>query len=438
MNTALRTLWPALLLASQLLNLPAGQASELLELPEGQTMGTTYHIRVVGPAAERSTELQTEIDRLLLKVNQQMSTYDPESEVSRFNAYRGTDSFPVSSHTARVTARALEISALSGGAFDPTVGPLVELWNFGKGRMAPRIPTDAEIAERQKRVGYENLHVQLDPPALQKDLPDLEVDLSAIAKGFGVDVCAEWLVTQPDITGGMVEIGGEVRTFGSKPDGTPWRISILKPVEHTVETYRVVELESESLATSGNYRNFFEIGGVRYSHTIDPTTGRPVTHQLVSVSVLAEDCMTADGMATALTVMGFEKGLALAERLGLATYLIAANDGQLIEQSSTAAVGRFQPPPAPAAEPVTGDSPWLTVLLTIIVFAIALCGLGIGVILSNRQLKGTCGGLQGLKDASGQSMCELCKTPKEECEEFRKQIAQTATGSNNEPPEAAG
>ncbi len=437
MNIPLRTLWPVLLLTSQLLNLPTVQASNLLELPEGQTMGTTYHIRVVGPASERADELQAEIDRLLLEVNRQMSTYDPESELSRFNAYRGTDPFPVSPHTARVTARALEISALSGGAFDPTVGPLVELWNFGKGRKAPRIPTDAEIAERQKRIGYQNLHVQLDPPALQKDRPDLEVDLSAIAKGFGVDVCAEWLATQPDVTGAMVEIGGEVRTFGTRPDGNPWRISILKPVEHTMETYRVVELESESLATSGNYRNFFEIDGVHYSHTIDPATGRPITHQLASISVLAEDCMTADGWATAISVLGEQAGLALAERIGLAVYLITAVDGQLTEHSSTAAAERFQPWAVPAAGSATGDSPWLTVLLTVVIFAIALCGLGIGVILSNRQLKGTCGGLQGLKDASGQSMCELCTTPKEECEEYRKQIAQAATDHDDAPSDSA-
>ena len=418
--------------------LPQVLSAQIVPLPEGATMGTTYHVSVVFTEqleAERQTArlsvLQAEIDAALRQVNAQMSTYDPNSELSRFNASRGIEPFPVSAATARVVAKALELSELSDGAFDPTVAPLVELWNFGNGRQTPRIPEDAEIDAARARVGYQHLKVQHDPPALQKDLPELAVDLSAIAKGYGVDVVSELLAEQSNLSAFMVEIGGEVRTQGLKPDGTPWRISILKPVEGSFENYRVVGLSSESLATSGNYRNYFDVDGVRYSHTIDPSTGRPVTHDLASVSVLANDCMTADGVATLITVLGPEQGLRFAEEHGYAALLIRRTEIGLEDMATSLAVGRFQPlgPASAAPAEQQAASPWSTLLMTVVVFALALCGLAIGVLVSNRQLRGTCGGLQSLKDGKGTSMCEMCATPKEQCEEFRNQIAKMQSES---------
>jgi thiamine biosynthesis lipoprotein len=198
---------------------------------------------------------------------------------------------------------------------------LVNLWNFGPDPRAGQVPTVAEIERERERVGYRRLEVRLSPPSLRKTHPGVYLDLSAIAKGYAVDEIAELLI-QRGVPGFMVEVGGEVRTSGHRPDGQPWRIGIEKPVDFQRSVQRVVELTGKSLATSGDYRNFFEKDGRRYSHEIDPQTGYPVQHELASVSVISDSCMLADAWATGLMVAGPEAALRLAREQGLEVLLI--------------------------------------------------------------------------------------------------------------------
>jgi thiamine biosynthesis lipoprotein len=274
----------------------------------GETMGTTYTIRLVKiPEGQTGATLKQAVDAALERVNDAMSTYRPDSELSRFNESDSTDWFPVSKETAAVVAEAQRVSHESHGAFDVTVLPLVNLWSFGPEARPDAVPSDVQLAQRRKHVGYEKLEVRLDPPALRKSDSHMSVDLSAIAKGYGVDVVAE-LLDERGVKAYMVEIGGEVRTKGPKPDGDAWHIGIERPVakQRAVET--VVDLGSDAMATSGDYRNYFEAGGKRYSHTIDPRTGRPIEHTLVSASVFSSTCMTADAYATTAMVLGPAEG----------------------------------------------------------------------------------------------------------------------------------
>ncbi|MEX0717166.1 MAG: FAD:protein FMN transferase [Planctomycetaceae bacterium] len=316
-----------------LVALAAGCSNEPVALV-GMTMGTTYSVKVDRlPSGVDAKSLQSEIDARLELVNDQMSTWRDDSELSRFNAHDGIDWFPVSAATAKVVAAARDISEQSGGAFDATVMPLVNLWSFGPEARPQKIPTDEELAAVRGHVGWRKLHVRDDPPALKKDDPRLAVDLSAIAKGYGVDVVAEYL-DELKVAGYMVEIGGEVRTLGNKPDGGAWRIGIEAPLDDVRQVYDALELTGSSLATSGNYRHYFLEGGKRYSHTIDPRTGRPIEHRLASVSVVADDCMTADALATTLMVLGPDAGYDWAKKHDLAA-LFLVGDGEQFEKKAT-------------------------------------------------------------------------------------------------------
>jgi FAD:protein FMN transferase len=300
----------------------------------GPTMGTQYQIRLGEmPTALSREDLQAEIDRRLELVNDQMSTYRPDSELSRFNSHQGTDWFDVSPATARVVARALEISRLSDGAFDATVGPLINLWSFGHQTPAYEVPSDDALAEAQARIGYERIEARDDPPALRKSRGDVDVNLSGIAKGYGVDVIAEYLDEQ-GISSYMVEIGGEIRTRGVKADGSPWKIGIETPTADRRDLYKALPLGDRALATSGDYRNFFEQDGRCYSHTIDPRTGRPVDHTLASVSVIAENCMDADALATALMVLGPDAGYNWAVEHDFAVLMIARDGKGFVEKTT--------------------------------------------------------------------------------------------------------
>lgn len=291
-------------------------------LISGDTMGTVYRVKVSGPPdGLTDASLQQEVDDRLKYINDRMSTYLPDSEISRFNRSQDDDWFEVSTETASVLGEALEISEKTNGAFDVTVGPLVNLWSFGPEGRHEEIPTDDEIEKIRASVGFRHIEVRSSPPALRKMRPDVYVDLSAIAKGFAVDEVAR-ILDGLGITRYMVEIGGEVRTRGRKRDGTAWKIAIEKPIS-TVRVYQhIVELEDRSLATSGDYRNFFEKDGQRYSHTIDPRTGRPVEHNLASVSVISDNCTFADAMATALTVMGPDEAFRFADDNDIGVLLI--------------------------------------------------------------------------------------------------------------------
>ncbi|WP_233216494.1 FAD:protein FMN transferase [Blastopirellula marina] len=301
----------------------------------GRTMGTTYSVKVVAPSDRFDAKaLQQQIDERLVEINQEMSTYIADSELSRFNQSQAGDWFPVSAELAEVVALAKKISEDSDGAFDVTVGPMVNLWNFGPDHHPEKVPTDAAIAAALANIGDDKLEVRLDPPALKKSVDGLYVDLSAIAKGYGVDKIAE-LVAAAGVDAYMVEIGGEVRAAGRKPDVSPWRIAIEKPIPGTRAIQQILELSDESLATSGDYRNFFEVDGQTFSHTIDPKTGRPLAHTLASVSVLHDDCAAADALATTLMVLGPDRGYNWAEEHKLAVLLlIRGEDGPVVRRTS--------------------------------------------------------------------------------------------------------
>ncbi|MFH5803057.1 FAD:protein FMN transferase, partial [Alienimonas sp. DA493] len=247
----------------------------------GQTMGTTYSVAVTAlPEGVTKEALVAATEEELAAVNRQMSTWDPDSELSRFNVANSTDWFPVSPATAAVTALALEIAAESDGAFDPTVGPLVDLWGFGDGTRPVQAPSDEALAAAREVVGFDKLAVRFDPPALRKALPGVRVNLSAIAKGHGVDRVAERLVAA-GVTDFLVEVGGEVRAAGAKAGGAPWTVGVETPIRDPTGRRRAVQRgvalsgdpASRALATSGNYRNFYELDGETVVHTIDPRTG---------------------------------------------------------------------------------------------------------------------------------------------------------------------
>jgi thiamine biosynthesis lipoprotein len=292
----------------------------------GSTMGTSYSIKLSElPAGVIQEELHKNVDNMLERINDQMSTYRQDSELSRFNRFAGRDWFDVSPETAQVVREAFLISSKSGGAFDVTVGPLVNLWSFGPQQRPQKVPDDDEINAMLEVIGYEYLKVRTSPPAMKKLVDGLEVDLSAIAKGFAVDQVAELLI-QRGVKGFLVEIGGEIRTYGTKVNGSPWTVGIELPADDQRRVQEVAKLDDRALATSGDYRNFFMEDGKRYSHIIDPRTGRPVEHQLASVSVISEHCMFADAWATTLMVLGPEKGYKFAVGQDLAVMFVIRDE----------------------------------------------------------------------------------------------------------------
>jgi len=290
----------------------------------GETMGTTYTVKVVGENNQPLPDnLAGTIQAVLEDVNAKMSTYRPDSELSRFNQHASQTPFPVSPETLEVFRIALEVSRQSGGAFDITVGPLVNAWGFGPDECS-NPPNEETLAELRTRVGYHYLEIR--PEGLVKKRPDLCCDLSAVAKGYAVDRVALAL-DQAGVQHYMAEVGGEVRARGKNASGVPWRIGIERPVAGELAVQEVIHLSGLSLATSGDYHNFFIKDGVRYSHTIDPKTGKPITHALASVSVVHASCAWADAYATAITVLGPEAGFALALEHHLPAYLIIHDGG---------------------------------------------------------------------------------------------------------------
>jgi len=307
---------------------------QVMEL-RGATMGTFYSIQVVelSPVIE-PTRLRNRIEAELDLVNDLMSTYRDDSELSDFNRSRTTDWFAVSPALAELVQEALRASEVSDGAFDVTVGPLVNLWGFGPGSGSDTLPADAEIARAKVRVGYRKLSVRSDPPALKKSESTLYVDLSAIAKGYGVDRLAG-LLDAIGIADYLIEIGGELRGRGYNGQGLPWRIAVERPDPEGRAVHRILALRDGAIATSGDYRNFFGQDGRRYSHTIDPKTGYPVTHRLASVTVLAPRTARADTMATAFLVLGPQAGFDLAESLRIpALFIVRTPEGYSELQTS--------------------------------------------------------------------------------------------------------
>ncbi|MCB2182065.1 MAG: FAD:protein FMN transferase [Desulfobulbaceae bacterium] len=295
----------------------------------GSTMGTTYLVKIADSAPQISAEnLQAAIDAELEKINNQMSTYRPLSEISQFNQATSFIWVPVSESTAQVVTFALGIYKKTKGAFDIAVYPLVRLWGFGpEAKMERKVPDPRKIFELRQFSDSQFVRTRFDPPSLRKSHYDIEVDLSALAKGFAVDQITA-LLKQHGIENFLIEIGGEIRAQGKKKNGTAWIVGIEKPSPDARKIEELIALQDRSLATSGDYRNFFEEKGHRYSHLIDPRTGRPITHNLTSVTVIADECMTADAWSTALMVLGPEEGYSVAVDNNLAALFITrARDG---------------------------------------------------------------------------------------------------------------
>jgi len=284
----------------------------------GLTMGTSYQVKVTGIHIDKDKKykIATQIDSALKSVNAQMSTYDPVSEISIFNKNLQTAPVKVSPQFYKVLKTAIDISHQSDGAFDITVGPLVNLWGFGPGKVDKKMPVDTDIKNALSVIGFQNL-VLSDGEYISKKIPDVQIDLSAIAKGYGVDVIAD-LMENYNIKNYMVEVGGEVRVKGVNSNSECWKIGIDQPKHASIpgqQLQGVLCLNDVAVATSGDYRNYFFNNGKYYSHTIDPVSGYPVNHNLASVTIITMSCMLADGLATATMALGPEKGLQWIENM---------------------------------------------------------------------------------------------------------------------------
>ena len=317
------------LLLTFLLSVGCSSKPDIIEIT-GSKMGTTYHITVVADQIPPQN-LAQQIDDLLAAVDNSMSTYKQNSEISQFNRMQVGDKLEISDQFADVIQISRDIWQRSNGAFDPTVGPLVDLWGFGAKVLDLTIPSDQSIANALSNTGFE--YVQLQGSVLTKTKP-VELDLSAVAKGYAVDLVADLLEMSalPDY---LVEVGGEIRVSGLNPQGEPWRVAIEQP-QIPSSVNRVLALSDIAVATSGDYRNYFEQDGVKYSHTIDPRSGKPVTHSLASVTVVTKSCAEADAWATAFSVMGADQSIELADQMGLPVYLLVRENQQYASINSAA------------------------------------------------------------------------------------------------------
>ena len=288
-------------------------------------MGGTWSVKLARLPASISREvLEASVGERLNRLDRQLSIWKPESELSHFNQHRGDDWFAVPRELAEVVAVAQQVSAQSGGAFDVTVGPLVLLWGFGpirSGGQTGQVPSDDAIAAARAHVDYRRLECRLAPPALRKRDPGIYVDLGGIAKGYAADSVAAYLKSI-GVGDYLVAVGGELRASGFSRDGRQWRVGIETPTPDVRRIFRQLDLRDASLSTSGDYRNFFDAGGKRFCHEIDPHTGRPIETNLASVSIIHPSGTYADAMATALMVLGPQEGYELACRLKLAVLFI--------------------------------------------------------------------------------------------------------------------
>ncbi|SFW38751.1 thiamine biosynthesis lipoprotein [Luteibacter sp. UNCMF366Tsu5.1] len=325
----------------------AASASEVRRFG-GETMGTTWSANVVLPEGANGAAIQQGIQAELDTVVAQMSTYDDASDLSRFNRAPAGTWHTLPPEFFAVLRHALALARDTGGAYDPTVGPLVNLWGFGPGERRRETPSAAALNAARARVGWQR--IRLDEATQSAFQPGgVYVDLSSVAKGFGVDQVAAFL-DRAGASAYLVEVGGELRAHGRKPDGSPWRVGVERPgaaagaVQRQDELERVVVLDEKTIATSGDYRHFFEDGGRFFSHHIDPRTGTPVAHRVASVSIVADDGLHADPLGTAMMVLGPEQGLAYAKRHGIAVlFILHGDDGRLEERMSPAFAALAKP-----------------------------------------------------------------------------------------------
>jgi thiamine biosynthesis lipoprotein len=303
----------------------AGCARPVHATIRGLTMGTSYAVELAAPIDDAVRKRLTELIEVeLAAIDRAMSTFDPRSELSEFNRRQDLRWVPASRGLLQVLDGAARISRATQGAFDVTVGPLVDVWGFGPQYRTQRVPNDDIIARVRESVGYQ--HVQTDPSAgaIRKRHRGTQVDLNAIAPGYGVDRLA-MILDRQGVGDYLIEIGGEFRARGATAAGRPWRVGIERPVAGRHVVGEIVVLDNRAIATSGTTQDFFVQDGRHYSHSIDPATGRPVGHPPIAVSVVADTTMEADAWATALVVLGPERGYALAQARGLAALLVTAS-----------------------------------------------------------------------------------------------------------------
>jgi thiamine biosynthesis lipoprotein len=299
-----------------LLFAPAICTAKQEHLIQGRTMGTTYRVKIITGDNQGIGRLKDKIDARLVEINNSMSTYKKDSEISRFNELKQTGrAFEISDDFFRVMRTARTIFELSDGAWDGTVNPLVDLWGFGRTGRQVTAPRKQKISALMPDIGFENIQI-LPNRTLVKKNKLVTLDLSSIAKGYGVDQVAQ-IIHGFGFNDYLVEIGGEIFASGKRTDGNLWRVGINRPRKDAAfdDVYKIVDLDNQGFATSGDYRNFFEVDGIRYSHVIDPRSGYPTSNGVVSVSIIADNCTLADGLATAVMVMGAEKGMDLINRL---------------------------------------------------------------------------------------------------------------------------
>ncbi|MCG8370732.1 MAG: FAD:protein FMN transferase [Proteobacteria bacterium] len=303
---------------------------------EGNVMGTTFSISIVEPPETLDEEvLQADVVAALTRIDELASTWRDDSELSAFNNDRAIDWIIVSAEFCEMLSAALELGRETGGAFDVTVGPLVNLWGFGPGGMATGPPDDDAIADAMRSVGFGKIEADCAEKLVRKDDAAMYVDLSGWAKGYAVDEVAA-LLDSLDVSNYLVEIGGEIRVRGHNSEKVKWKLAIEAPSTSERVPHAVINVTDTAVATSGDYRNYFEHGGTNYSHTIDPRTGRPVSHGMAAVTVVHPSAAYADAIATAILVLGPEDGSSLAYKLNVAAYMLVREGGRLHEIRSPA------------------------------------------------------------------------------------------------------
>jgi thiamine biosynthesis lipoprotein len=303
----------------------------------GLTMGAAFSVKVVTDRDELDTAGLGDVDRALRarldRIDQLMSTWDRDSELSRFNRSTSLEPFPVSLETFEVLKWSVDLAALTGGALDVTIGPLVDAWGFGPGGPRNRLPSDEEIARLREATGAGRLELNSAALTVRKTRPEVRCDVSAVAPGYAADrLWAE--LADRGFTDFLVDVGGELRTRGRNDVGEAWEIAIERPQSPGHAIQRIVPVSNLAIATSGDYRRYREVDGRRFSHILDPRTGRPLAHRLASVTVIDELAVRADGLATALMVLGTGEGMALAEKMDLAVLFIERTDQGFSERAT--------------------------------------------------------------------------------------------------------
>ncbi|WP_236198607.1 FAD:protein FMN transferase [Pseudomonas pseudonitroreducens] len=308
----------------------------------GPTMGSSYTVQYVTTGkAPDTAKLKAEVDAILERLDEQFSTYREDSLISRFNARPAGSCMALPVDMRKLWSYGEQLAQQSGGAFDLTVEPLMNLWGFGPQSRTEKVPDASALARERARVGHQ--HVRLEGDQLCKDV-DAQLDFDSIVAGYAVDQVSARLA-ELGLTDYLVEITGELKAVGHKPDGTPWRIALEVPSsERERQVERSVALDGIGLSTSGDYRNYFEEGGQRYSHTFDPRTGTPVRHALAAVTVADAQALHADGLSTLLMVLGPEEGYTFAERNGLAAFFIVRQGEGFVTRATTRFEALFPSP----------------------------------------------------------------------------------------------